>query len=56
MGDIGGVYLVTFFQILPPSAFFWAMSKKRMDVCMDGCMYGWMYVWMDGCVDVWMDP
>ena len=37
MGDFGGVYLVTFIQILPPSAFFWAMSKNGwMDV---GC---WM--------------
>ena len=43
MGDFGGVYLVTFIQILPPSAFFWELSKKWLDGCMDGWMlYGWM--------------
>ena len=36
---------MTFIEILPPSAFYWAMSKKQM---LDGRMYGWMDVWMDG--------
>ena len=46
MGDIGGVYLVTFFQMLPPSAFFLG-NKQKADGCMD--------VWMDGCMDGCMD-
>ena len=28
MSDFGGVYLVTLFKILPPSAFFWAKNSK----------------------------
>ena len=45
MGDFGGgVYLVTFIQILPPSGYFWELSKKRLVGC-------WMLdvgCWMDG--------
>ena len=52
MGDFGGVYLVTFIQILPPSAFFWELSKKWMlDV-------GWLDGWMlyGCCMDGYLKP